>query len=209
MAHYYTTLLRAIDIPATMENGNSITQWFRSHEEMCQFLCALKVSLYVDTNGAIKDQHGETVGQWFFAELNCKYPRDVSQNIPTEPVGQGLEVQSDPMEALKLHNAALEAKGRKPNYDDGPFDGLDLDDADRLAMAVAARGPIQIGGEELENLPPIDQIDPEVRAKTHDEFVNAYNKDGFIKDDLSKEEIAQVKADYPPYCDTWGNPKNL
>lgn len=184
MAHYYATLLRAINIPATMENDNSITQWFHSHGEMCQFLCALKVSLYVDTDGAIKDQNGETVGQWFFAELNCKYPRDASQNIPEEVVGQG----------------------RKLNYDDGPFDGLDLDDADRLAMAVAARGPVQIGGEELENLPPIDQIDPEVRAKTHDEFVNAYNAnydaDGILKPDLSKE-------DYPAYCDTWGNPKNL
>lgn len=67
------TQLRSIDLCVDHDSGN-IRQWFFTHQDMCQFLCALKVSAYADTNGSIRDQDGAVIGLWYYAEFSCKYP---------------------------------------------------------------------------------------------------------------------------------------
>ena len=91
MANSQTTSFRSIDIPATGEY-NYIQQWFFTPELMSQFLCALKLSVYVHRDGTIRDQDGETIGKWYYVELNTPHNEDDLKNLenPGSGVVQGL-----------------------------------------------------------------------------------------------------------------------
>lgn len=138
--------MRAIDISAN-ENSNAIQEWFHNHSVMCQFLCALKISAYADSEGFIRNQDGDVIGVWFYAELNS--------------VSQDRNYAADYRDEIDPNDEAIQkaclTTGSPIELTDEYLPSFTENEADfDFSMVSSHTTP------------------PEVRKKAHFAFVNAY-----------------------------------
>lgn len=67
MVSFKSTLLRAINLPAT-EDHAADQQWFFDEDLMNQYLLITGRG-YISEDGHIKDRDGEQIGNWFYVEI--------------------------------------------------------------------------------------------------------------------------------------------
>ena len=95
MVNSQTTSFRAIDLPACEEH-NSVQLWFFNEDLMHQYLLTTGRG-YASKDGSIKDRDGETIGKWFYVELNTphnKVEEECRKNL--ENPGSGTVVVLQP-----------------------------------------------------------------------------------------------------------------